>query len=67
MQINSDILQQIEDVIGPIERTLKTMLDHPNVKPESKDKVTTNLESLNAFKEKYRNVYGVLKGTPRQQ
>ena len=67
MQINSDILQQIEDVIGPIERTLKTMLEHHNVKPESKRKVAQNLESLNEFKEQYRNVYGVLKDTPRQQ
>ena len=62
-----DILQQVEDVICPIERTLKIMLEHDNVKPESKSKVTQNLGHLNEFKEKYRKLYGILKDSPRQQ
>lgn len=65
MQINHDVLQQIEDVIGPIEKTLKIMLEHKNLKADSKTKILTNLESFEKLRENYRNDYRNVKNTSR--
>ena len=65
MRYDSEILQQIEDVIGPIEKTLKIMLEHKNLKPDSKEKILTNLEAFEKLRENSRKDYGNVKNVSR--
>ncbi len=65
MRYIKDIIQEIDDVVRPIEQTLKIMLEHHNVKPESKAKVQSNLGLLDQLREKYPNAYGIPKEVPR--
>jgi hypothetical protein len=51
MKYSSDILQQIEDIVGPIENALKTMQEHKNIKPITLEKIQHNLETLRYFKQ----------------